>query len=599
MSPGNHELKVKAGPIHGNWSNEKRIIINVPYLTYQKPWFRALALVGIFLLIVLIFQWRLASVKRYNQRLKGKIDEQTKIIEVEKKQLAVSLEMQKELTEELHTSSEAKNRLYAHISHEFKTPLQVIYSSLSSLTNLQDSSDLSVLQRNVQSLLTNSHELLDLSKAEKGHLELKLDIHNINALISSQIELKEPLRRPKEIDIVFLPSEGKVYLPYDSIMIHKVFSNLLSNVIKFSPNKSIIRIQSKKTTDRHVIRIVDQGIGIPAGEIGRLTEDFYQASNNQIGGTGIGLSLVHKILELHDSTLEIESAQGNGSVFGFSLPYASSSQNEIEARYVDEKKLQRRVEQYIDPSKKLLLLIEDDEDLRESIRSLFIGDYNLIDVPNALSAVYLLESLPQAIDIVLCDYQMPLMDGLEFLKYFRSKSENFKIPFVIFSGSTSEQMHISGIKSGANVILKKPVNMEILHSQIEELLNRRIKTEDIIRDEFVHELLPSNIHNDDLELMRTVESAILEHINHAGLKSSELAEKVGMGEKTLRNRVKRIAGDTLKEYMRNYRLEKAHFLILNGKGNLSEIATSTGFSSQSYFSRAYKAYFGISPSVEA
>lgn len=591
---GENVLKFRARHSGGQWLPVKKLKLYTPKLIYERWWFFVLVTFVFGSTIYLFSQWRNKSIAHRNKLLQKKVDKQTEELKTEKLELAKSLSAQQALTQELNLSQQSKNRMYAQISHEFKSPLQAIKAHLSKGENFILSEDKTRIQGNIENLLSISNEIMELSKAESGALRVKKNFYNINAIIQDQIELILPLAEEKSLTFKHTNKEQPVYLDIDISLMQKALNNLLSNAIKFSPNNDTISIESETRGNQHSIKVIDNGPGIPEDETEQLTQAYYQASNNTKKGTGIGLSLVKEILLLHDSKLNIESTLGTGSSFGFALAMPELSQNEIAKRFVDTSDIHKQMERLVDRKKPVILAVDDSIDVLNFIKLSLSKTYNVITSNNGKEG---LEALPLIKpDLIISDLNMPVMTGFEFLKVVRNDVQYQAVPFIFLTGSMSESTEIMSIKFGADQLLQKPVDEDILVLQVNKTMSRKATIESSSKSKFTHDLLPSNIHNDDLKLMKSLEDLFLTHLDNPKLKSEDVASMMGIGEKTLRNRIKKITKMTIKEYLRNFRLEKAKLLIEEGNGTLGEISIATGFSSLSYFSKSYKAYFGKSAS---
>ena len=585
---GSNALKIRSRYTGEQWKEEK-ITISAPPPFYYSWWFVLSALIFFIAMISLFVIWRTGIVKQQNKILEEKVSQQTEELQIEKEQLSKSLDSQQQLTHELNLSQATKNRMYAQISHEFKSPLQAINSYLSSSDDYISEQDKKRITGNIKQLLHISNEIMDLSKAESGTLRAKKDYYNINNIIQEQIELKSILSEEKGINITFENSNKKVYLSCDISLMQKVIGNLLSNAIKFSPRESRIIINSISEKNKQRISIIDNGVGIPAKEIDNLTLAYFQASNNDEKGTGIGLSLVDKILKLHNSQLEIKSTIGEGSNFSFAIEKPKESYEEIHASHFDEIGIPTQLSKIINQNKDTILAIDDSLDILHFVKRSLSKKYNVITTTNGIHAIQHLNIVNPS--LILSDINMPLMSGTELLKEVRSIPAYESIPFLLLTGSVSEETEIVGLKSGADFVLQKPIEVNFLKSQINQILNRQNKVLDKAKEKFVHGLLPQQILDDDRKLMQEIENYILEQLDNPKLLSEDIANAIGVGEKTLRNKVKSITGFTIKEYLKNFRLEKAKLLLEQDYGTKGEVAMAVGFSSLSYFSKSYKKYF--------
>jgi response regulator RpfG family c-di-GMP phosphodiesterase len=236
------------------------------------------------------------------------------------------------------------------------------------------------------------------------------------------------------------------------------------------------------------------------------------------------------------------------------------------------------------------LAVDDSQDVLFFIKQALSPKYYVITTENGEEALSALEKI-ETISII-SDFNMPIMNGMELLKHVRRLPKYQTLPFLFLTGSSSEETELQSILAGVDLILQKPIQEDMLITKVSQLLLRQNKISASIKSSFAHDLFPTNLHNDDLILLQKLESIFLDNIDNGKLKSEEIANMMGVGEKTLRNRVKGITGKTMKEYFRNFRLEKAKLLLEEGYGNMGEVSTATGFSSLSYFSKSYKVYFG-------
>ncbi|MGK0174837.1 MAG: signal transduction histidine kinase/CheY-like chemotaxis protein [Ulvibacter sp.] len=586
---GTHIIQLRGRSFNGTWHEVAPVQVFVPPLIYEYPLFWLIIFLIVAVFSYLFVRWKTHKVNERNNLLSTTVNEQTKIIEEEKSQLAVALEKQKLLTRELTLSQTTKNRMYAHISHEFKSPLQAISSHLSKSEGMIHRIDKERIKGNIDNLLGISNEIMELSKAESGNLKLKKNWYNINGVIADQVELKHQLAIEKGITIIQSSKSEKQYLEFDISLFQKVISNLLSNAVKFSPQGGEIQIRSIVSDNYQIVEVTDQGSGVPASEIENLTLAYYQASNNMEYGTGIGLSLVKQILKLHDSELYITSELKKGSTFGFKLKRPEITQGKIIADNINILGISTQISNLLDPARPIILAVDDSKDVLFFINQALSTKYYVITAENGEEALDALEKIKPV--AIISDFNMPIMNGIEFLKQVR-KLPNYKtLPFLFLIGSSSEETELQSILAGADLILQKPIQEEVLTIQVSQLLLRQKKISASIKSSFAHDLLPKNIQNDDLILMQELESIFLENISNGKLTSQEIADMMGVGEKTFRNRVKGITGKTIKVYFRNFRLEKAKLLLAEGYGNMGEVAAATGFSSLSYFSKSYKAYF--------
>jgi signal transduction histidine kinase/DNA-binding NarL/FixJ family response regulator len=541
LTYGTHRLKIQSKFGNSPWKESESLYIEVPKLMHQTWWFRLLILFLASILVYSIIRWRLLQIKKQNQLLETKVKEQTNELENEKKSLADLLIKQQTLTHELQLSQKTKNRMYAQISHEFRSPLQTIKSFLSHQSNpLVDTESKKRIEGNIQNLLNISNEILELSKAESGNLKVNKKFYNINNLIHEQINLIKPLLEEKNILIQFSANKNNLYLEFDISLMQKAIANLLSNAIKFSHNNGKIIVSSQSKDNLHYISIQDYGEGIESHELDNLTLPYYRASNNAQAGTGIGLSLVEQILKLHDSKLEIKSEIGKGSMFSFMLKVPAVSQKEIMVMHKNQLALDDQIKAIINPNKPLVLAVDDSENILYFIKEALQKDCNVIALNDGVAALEALGKINPT--LIISDVKMPLMNGITLLDEVRKIPKYGSLPFLFLTGSITDNEAKISQDLGVDYILKKPISEEELHVKINQVLKRQTVIKDAVKSDFAHSLLPPNIQGDDYQLIRKMEEVILLNITNPLLKSEDIANQMGLGEKTLRIRVKNITG---------------------------------------------------------
>ncbi len=590
LKPGENRVSVTVRSEQDQSEINRELLVVLAPLWHQQLWVRALAaLIGL-VLIWLFYRWRVSAIRAQNTRLSSMVDDKTEELEIEKVNLSKALDEQGQLMKKLSESQELKNKMYAHIAHEFRTPLQSIQLDLKADRSTAKEGQ---VRENIARLLQVSNDLLDLSKAERGQLKANISCLNLSYIIRAEVKRLSGKSRAKNLTWRFdVADECLAY--FDPILMSTVVGNLLSNAINFSREGAEVKVSLERTADDWIVSFKDQGIGIPEEELDQLTSDFFQASNNDLGGTGLGLSLVAKILALHDSQLSVTSRLNKGSNFSFRLRASEKSYLQLKSEF-QRSEIEKELNRPRSPDLPRVMLVDDDQDFLSSMRSALSSSFSLFAARSALMAELLLESMDAPLDLIVTDYNMPFKNGIEFLDGLQGSKLYESTAVLFLTANTAEEAAISAIRSGADLVLSKPITAERLIHQITQTLSRRKLTEQKAINEITEELIPPNIHSSDRELMEQLESTVSMQFTNPKLSSEDIANEMGLGEKTLRNRVKSISGKTVKEYLRVYRLLYARRLMSKEAVTLAEVAHATGFSSASYFSKAYKAHFGESP----
>lgn len=589
LAPGDHIIEIRGQHHNQEWLSPTSLALYVSPRWYQRPLVWLLGLLMTMAVVYAFVRWRLRTVATQNQRLQAIVNQQTQQIRLEKDQLAKSLSNEKRLSRELSLSQQAKNRMYAQISHEFRSPLQAVRGYLDRPPPAYDEGKRQQIKDNINNLLQISDEMLDLSRAEAGKLKARKAYHNLHAILREQVSLMRPLADTRSVELKLEKLGQLTYVSVDFALMQKVINNLLSNAIKYSPVGEQVVISIDRNSESATVQVSDKGSGIPAAEIPHLTTAYFQASNTSGKGSGIGLSLAEEILKLHDSHLVISSRLGAGSQFSFSLAVADIPPAQL--RQVSMAiPIPQQVAALPDQSKPMVLALDDSMQVLTYVQNALRAHCRVVISDNALAVLDNLDVIQP--DVILSDVNMPIMTGISFLKAIRLREDYKETPFLFLTGSASDETTVANLQAGANTTLRKPISAEVLQTQVLSAIKHYRNIVDISRLSLANDLLPHNLPADDRRLIEQLERVMLDQIGNSKLKSSDLAHALNIGEKTLRNRVKNITGYTVKEYLKHLRLEKARILINEGRASRGEIAHAVGFSSLSYFSKVWKTWEG-------
>ncbi|MFV8465763.1 substrate-binding domain-containing protein [Flavobacterium sp. LB1P62] len=512
--------------------------------------------------------------------------------------------------EKLKESNESKINFFTGISHEFKTPLTLILSSVESLHDeFQNKShsvkkDLDIMYNNSLRLLRLINQLLDFRMVEDKKFTLKLSKNNLWKFSANMFkEFKREAKKRKINYTIETDNEGlEVY--FDPNLMDKVYYNLLSNCFKFTPDGGKIEIKIRQEKDKGLVKInfKDSGIGIPEKEINQIFSPFFQGSNNYRNGSGIGLNLSKNFVDLHEGIIEVKSI--NGAEFSVYLKlgdghidkskivnestYFSDSENGYE--YL-ETELTPSTESIITENKPSLLIIEDNADLLDFIASKLKEDY-IVSRCNGTKAVEMaLELMP---DIVVCDLNLPEKNGFEICEVLKTNMITSHIPVIILTAMDDNNTYIKSLEVGADLFLTKPFNLKVLKQSIKGLLFNREK----LRYYYTKNI--NKIENDGLslierEFLNRINLILEKNIDDSSFSVENLASKLNISRVQLYRKVKAVLGIGVGDYINNFRLEKAKELLMTTTMNISEIAYSCGFASPNYFSTTFKTKYGIPP----
>lgn len=520
-------------------------------------------------------------------------------------------------------TDQLKSRFFANISHEFRTPLTLILGPIqdliSRLDQEDDRSNLAIAQKNALKLLQLVNQLLDLSKLEAGSLTLKASYQNLIPLLKQVAAQFSSLALSKRIDFTINhPNELMVWVDPDKF--EKIISNLLANAFKFTAVGGTVTINvslasksddKKSALDLIQIDVSDSGIGIPADKLEKVFDRFYQVNDStkrMYEGSGIGLALVKELTELNHGYIKVKSEPGIGSVFSVLLPLnkdsfapheltEGASANRPSSSHVlydvRDANLQESGEN-IASDKPLLMIVEDNSDLREYLLGHFRKTHQILLAANGEKGWEVaIERIP---DLIISDLMMPEMDGLELCNKLKSDIRTSHIPIILLTAKADLPSKIQGLQSGADDYIAKPFELIELETRIQNLIELRKKLRVVYSKNM--EIKPNDIKTESVDdrFLKKALMTIEEHISDELFGVEAMASEVGMSTVQLYRKLKALTGKTPNEVIRNFRLDRAFFLLQENAGNVSEIAYLTGFRNTSYFAKCFKEKFGTSPS---
>lgn len=588
LQPGKYIFLVSSTNETGIWSPTERLEITIlppPWLTWWAY------IVYIIILTIIVY----VSYRIIHNRIK--LQNELRIEQIEHQK-----------SDEVN---QVKLKFFTNISHELFTPLSVMQCSVESLKmdKVSDSHTLDIMQINLRRLKRLLQQIMEFRKVESGNLKLKVSYNDIVPFIKNVCaENFQPLLERNNISMNFRCEKKSMFVWFDIDKLDKILYNLLSNALKYNYNGGVITVSLKETEENGyhnvVIVVENTGEGIPENKIPGLFRRFYEGDYRKFHtqGTGIGLSLTKDLVELHHGKISVSSIVGQITSFSITFPADKSgySQEEIDENTIlPDKQNEQDIDIFSgDENKSDILLVEDDPDLL-SIMSKVLGKvYNVHSSTNGKEAMRYLKSEGKA-DIIITDYVMPEMDGIELCKSIRSDAELFYLPIVMLTAKTQSEFQKLGYDAGADVYLPKPVEMSVLIAQINSIIsNRRMiakkyLSEDVIGNDIEEKEI--GLSEADKDFLDKVVAIIEENLDDSEFTNDILYDKMNTTQSTMYRRLKSITGLSPNELIRDIRIKKACELLKVGKMQVSEVAYAVGFTDPKYFSLIFKKVKGMSP----
>ena len=598
LDPGKYIFKVKGTNSDGFWNEEGlevNLIINPPF---WKTWWAytiyfILAAIGFFL----VRGYELNRVKLRND-LRLKEFESKKLQEVD----------------------QIKSRFFANISHEFRTPLTIIIGSLEKLKgkmqNNSDNKELVVMKRNASRLLQLINQLLELSRIESGNVKLNASendlvkfLKRITASFSSLANQKSIQLTFNEIPVDDIQDNEVIFVFYDKKKLETVFYNLLSNAVKFSPAGEKIDVSVSRDEENVKIRFVNTGTEISPEKIKNIFDRFFQVDDSgtrNFEGTGIGLSLVKEYVELHKGKIEVES-NNNRTIFTISLPLGKNHLSENEIVREDLEQLQsglisyddlsttstQIVNEQIETDKTIILVVEDNPDLREMIKENLQENYFVLEAENGVKGLMLAEeTIP---DLIISDIMMPEMDGYELSEKIKTNEKTNHIPVILLTAKAATEDKLAGLETGADDYLIKPFNSDELKIRVKNLIKIRKQMREKYQTQMLVKPADIVVPSTQKKFIDKLTLVIEKNISNEDFSVEILCDEIGMSRAQLHRKIKAIANQSASEFIRNFRLQRAAELLKHDAGNIAEISYRVGFSSQAYFTKTFQEVYGQTP----
>ena len=512
------------------------------------------------------------------------------------------------LNAEMKEVTAQKLQFFTNVSHEVRTPLTLILAPLDRLIiSLRESpyaSDLGLIQKNANRLLRVINQILDFRKVE-GKQE-KLAVREID-LVPFVGEIKsyfDSMASVRAISYTFTSSIKQCTLWIDPDLLEKVFVNLLSNAFKFTPEGGSVRIELTEEEDRVFIQVIDTGSGIRPANLPHLFDRFYTEDRSM--GTGIGLHLVKEYIHMHGGEIRVESEPGQRTTFTVclrkgkahfedsDLMETSVSHQAYEASRLDDSETHKMLSKTYPYT---ILITEDDDEVRCFLERELSPHFKTRTAANGKDALRVLEE--EEISLVVSDVMMPEMNGFELCRMIKSQLPFSHIPVILLTALTDERQRIFGITGGADDYIQKPFHTDYVKIKIIHLLQERRK----LRERLLEKLRDNKLLLSEPEKVESIDDAFLrkfaEQIEAVyadpEYNVEKLSETLGLSRGHLHRKIKELTGTSPVEFLRTYRLNKATQLLRQNAYTVSEVAYRTGFSSPAYFSKCFKAVYGVTP----
>lgn len=605
IPPGNYTLHIRENNIYGNEQDEGISLDIVVKLPWWNTWWAWL----IYFIIVLSILFIIAKEKITSFKFK------------------LLLDNEKREKENIEKINRFKLDFFTNVSHELRTPLTLITTQIELL--LSNSKDISKpvydkilkLHKHASDMRNQISELLDFHKLDQKQMRLSVQEKNLIPFLDEVYLSFKEQAEAHNIKYLFTTSCESAFCWFDSVQLRKVFSNLISNALKFTNDNGSVELSLIKNNEMFIIRLIDNGIGIEAGEIDRIFERYYQSKGKfYTFSSGIGLALCKEIINLHHGKITVESKPGYGSIFSVMLktgnehfindPLVDIQHDIKESKSIVQnsipdsdfmktlKENNKIVYHKNDPDEadvRRILIVEDNVELLNLLAEIFSPLYQVYKATNGDDGLII--TIKEQPDIVLSDVMMPGISGNEMCRRIKNNIHTCHIPVVLLTARISPEQQVEGLMSGADDYITKSFNAKILLIKINNILRNRELLHHTNTDNSQSTNVPGVVQNEsDKKLLDKIKEIVEKNIENPDFNIEQLASEVCMGRSAFFEKIKDITGTTPANFILECRLNKATALLIkNPTLRMDDIAAYLGFSSGRYFCKCFKNHFGISP----
>lgn len=581
------------------------------YASQRNILFASVAILVLSLAFILLLI-RTVQHKNKTNRL---LESQNEAINQQKEAISEQRDQLITLSKNLEDATQAKLVFFTNISHEFRTPLTLLMGPLEKLIASEQFSEegrrlTTLMRKNVSVLMKLIDQITEFRRYENGKMQMYFTLGDVRAFVQDIYDSFFELSKKKRIHFSFSASDEDFVAWFDSDKLEKIVYNLLSNAFKFTPENGHVALQLSvkfRNEERMIqLQVSDDGKGIPEQHRHLIFNRFYKV-DRLAAGSGIGLELTKILVELHGGTIEVESNGEKGSIFSVTIP---SKQNDIaiveeypalkvptESKKVEisivESSLETTVDTAPDSSRPLVLLVDDNHDIRVFLRSLLQADFEVIEAENGQTGMF--KAMKFVPELIISDVMMDVMDGFELCANIKENISTSHIPVMLLTACAQDEQRAIGFESGADAYIPKPFNEQLLKIRVRKIIENREKVKLYFQQNLTFGDRKESVAPIDKTFIEKFRKIVEDNIVETDLNVDELGQRLGLSRVQLYRKIKSLTNYAPNELIRIIRLKAAEQAMLTTEKSISEIAYDTGFSSPSYFTKCFKEYFNESP----
>ena len=578
LSPGHYSLLVRAVNEAGHWSDPMDVSFDIPWPWYLRGW-----AICLWTLLIAGIAWFAYSQIRDRMRLRQHIRVQEQL-------------------------NEAKLVFFTNVSHEFRTPLSLMRGAMERIRRSHQlpktlEEPMTLMEHNSDRLMHLINQLLEFRRMENNVMSLRLEKMDIIGLLRDLFNSFHDVAERKHLGYKMTSQPEVLQGYFDRSCIDKVIYNLLSNAIKYTPEGGHVLLEVRAhpaPVNELTIRVVDDGVGVPEEQRSHLFERFNRG-HYLSSSMGIGLNLCAALVDVHHGDIKYDPNPTGGSIFTVTLPLGEENYSKEDYLVSDVLLTESESENAVLPTllepinSQHVLLIEDNDDLREFVKAELMLYFNVDTAKNGREGLAMIESLEEGYDLVITDILMPEISGIEVIRIMRQNFNTCHIPIVALTALDSTTSKIEGLRAGVDAYVTKPFSTQLLLATIINLMNQRSRLkEKFSADKSLQQTMITTSELDH-EFLEKLDAVIDKHMSDADFGADDFAGEMALGRTIFFRKVKGVTGFSPKEYLRIRRMKRAAALLAEGRLTVQAVAYQVGISDPFYFSRCFKQQFGMTP----
>ncbi len=596
LQPGNYTFHVKAVGPQGEISDVRSLSIVVVPVWYKSNWFYALLFIVVAIVVFIAYRIHIERIHTKHQ-----------------------LNVERMEREKADLINKVKMDFFTNISHELRTPLTLILAPLEEImrqpvTDKNLRKNHALMLANTQRLYHLVNQLFEFKKTEMGTRQLQVSKNDLIAFVNTVYASFLPLAEKNNIHYEYKHSKQQLFFLFDKDAVENILFNLLSNAFKYTPSGKSITIVLVVVANEVAIKVIDAGKGIPAEDISHVFDRFYQVGGQEMNlGAGVGLAFAKSLAELHHGSIQVESQLSEGTTFTVKLPLTDETYaTDVHAITEDEQMTLSisNINDTVDDDEALvssnienndtgqqqkdtLLIVDDNADIVSYLQDYFGKKYKINIAYNGKEALeQIKEEHP---DLIMSDVMMPELDGLHFCKRIKQNIQTCHIPVILLTAKSETEQQIGGLEMGADDYITKPFSINLLNAKVANILRIRKRLKEYYSA--AKEVVPEKITFNTLDeaFIKNAVSIVEENMMDAEFSVDKFSRKIGMSRSNLYLKMKAITGESVTDFIKRIRFNRAVKLLASKEYNIAQVAYMSGFSSPSYFSTAFKQFYNCMP----